>query len=68
MPQTYDTFSLGYEQGNVDEDEGGGGMKDQGIDGLDNDPTANAGNPQPNGTVDDPPQITRRTLARLSRA
>jgi hypothetical protein len=65
MPQTYDTFSLGVEQNNFDEDEGnvaagapGVGMVDQGSDGLDDDQTATAGTSKPDGIVDNVPQVS----------
>jgi Tfp pilus assembly protein PilE len=51
LSQTYDTWSLGYDQNGVDED--GNGVVDQGTDGLDNDPVGT-----PNGIVDDPPQVS----------
>ena len=61
MPQTYDTFSLGFDQNNFDEDEnptGANGMIDQGADGLDDDPTATPGQSNPDGIVDNVPQVS----------
>ncbi|HEX4142105.1 MAG TPA: prepilin-type N-terminal cleavage/methylation domain-containing protein [Pirellulales bacterium] len=55
LPQTYDTWSLGYEQNGVDED--GDGVNDEGTDGLDDDPNYKSTPTLLNGIVDDPPQV-----------
>jgi prepilin-type N-terminal cleavage/methylation domain-containing protein len=67
MLRTYDTFSLGYEQDLIDQDEGGNGIVDQGADGLDDDPpsTVSGGvtHATPDGIVDNVPQITTPYLS-----
>ncbi len=60
LPQTYDTWSLGYEQNGVDEDVNN--IIDQGAEGLDDEApfntAATASNMAPNGIIDDPPQVS----------
>jgi hypothetical protein len=58
LPNTYDTWSLSYEQNGIDEDNDAttniSGAIDEGTDGLDDDPGGKQNN---NGIVDDPPQM-----------
>lgn len=72
LPQTYCTWSLGYDQNGYDDDNNG--VTDQGLDGLDNDvayggtySSAGAGTPYTtDGIVDDVPQITAPYLKSVS--
>ncbi len=54
MPQTYDTFSLGFDQDTTDQD--GAAGPDQGTDGLDDDPSGTS--VSPDGIVDNVPQVS----------